>query len=407
MIIEDLENGPWRTDKSWVSHYHFAPEANSGINMPAQIAIHDSTLRDGEQAPGVVFSLEDKLEIARGLSKAGIQFIEAGFPAVSEQDRKALEKISSEGLSSKITCLCRAMEKDIDLAADCGVWGAIIEIPVSYPRLKYQFGWTEETVIEKALRAAAYAKEKGLHTYLFMIDSTRAREEFLEKLIATLVSKAEVDRITVVDTGGCIHPRGMGYLVKRVNQWVDIPIEVHCHNDFGLGVANTLAGLENGAVSASCTISSIGQRAGNTSTEEIAMAIEYLYGVKTGIDFPQLFDVAERVQKISGWQFPPNKPITGKKIFTWEAGIPVAALMKNPHTVEPFQPSIFNREHHIEIGKKSGKANIVWKLQQLGLQASEEIVETLLQKVKEEAGRLNRVLKDGEFTALLEKVKSI
>lgn len=400
---QNMEQGPWKTDLSWVSHFNFVPEVKAGFKLPPRVALHDSTLRDGEQAPAVVFNQEDKLEIARGLSKAGLQYIEAAFPAVSREDQKALERIASDGLQAKITCLCRAMEKDIDLAVNCGVWGAIIEVPVSYVRLKYQFGWSEDDIIEKALRVASYAKEKGLHTYLFMIDSTRAREEFLQRLLTTVVPKAGVDRVSVVDTAGCINVGGMGYLVKQARQWVDVPVEVHCHNDFGLGVANSLASVENGAQSVSCTVSSFGQRAGNAATEELAMALQYLYGVETGIDFAALYEVIQRIHSISGWQFPPNKPVVGRKLFTWEAGIPVAALIKNPHTVEPFQPGIFGRRHEIELGKKCGKANIQWWLQNLGLTAAEDVVARLVTEVKEESGRLKRALNQDEFAALLER----
>ncbi|GBF33318.1 2-isopropylmalate synthase [Desulfocucumis palustris] len=403
MNLLNLEQGPWKTNRSWVSHFNFLPEVRSGISFPKQVTLHDSTLRDGEQAPAVVFSKEDKLEIARGLSKAGIHYIEAAFPAVSREDQAALERIAGDGLQAKITCLCRAMEKDIDLAANCGVWGAIIEVPVSYVRLKYQFGWKEEEVIEKALRVASYAKEKGLSTYLFMIDSTRAREEFLQKLLTTVVPKARVDRVSVVDTAGCVNTGGMGYLVRKVSQWVDVPIEVHCHNDFGLGVANSLASIENGAESISCTVSSFGQRAGNAATEELAMALQYLYGLETGLDFEALYEVVQRIHTISGWKFPPNKPVVGEKVFTWEAGIPVAALVKNPHTVEPFQPEIFARSHDIELGKKCGRANILWWLDKLNVSADEDTVKELVNEVKNEASRLKRLITIKEFKSLLEK----
>lgn len=400
----NLEQGPWKTEHWWVSHFNFTESVRENFHLSGSVALHDSTLRDGEQAAGVVFSKEQKIEIAKMLDRAGVQYIEAGFPAVSANDQEALAAVCAAGLKAKITCLCRAMEKDIDLAKQCGVWGAIIEIPVSYPRLKYQFGWEEDAVIDKALRTAAYAREQGLHTSLFLIDSTRARLEFLERMLTTVVPKAEVGKVVMVDTNGVIHPAGMKYLVRKAKEWVDVPIEVHCHNDFGLGVANSLAGVEEGAASVSCTLNGLGQRAGNTATEEVALALECLYGIDTGIDFAALYQVAQRVREISGWSFPPNKPVVGDNLFTWEAGIPTAAMMKNPHTVEPFQPELFGRKHDVKLGKKSGKANIEWKLRELNLQLSQEQVEKALALVKEEAVRLQRTLTDEEFMRIVESL---
>lgn len=401
----NMEQGPWKSDFWWVSHFNFAEEVTKDFRLPAKVEIHDSTLRDGEQAAGVSFNKEEKIKIAKMLDKAGVQYIEAGFPAVSQETRDALKEISNLGLNAKITCLCRATEGDIDLAKECDVWGAIVEVPVSYPRLKYQFGWEGKQVIEKALRVATYAKEKGLNTYLFLIDSTRAHLEFLEELLTTVVPQAGVDKVTLVDTNGVINPAGMRFLMQNVRKWVDVPIEVHCHNDFGLGVANALVSVENGASSVSSVLNSLGQRAGNTSTEEVAFALECLYGVKTGIDFKALYEVSQLVAKLSGWSFPPNKPIVGKNLFTWEAGIPTAALMKNPHTVEPFQPEIFGLKHDVKVGKKSGKANVIWKAKELGLEIPEERLGEMVNKIKDEADRLQRTLTDKEFLAIYNSTK--
>lgn len=400
----NLEEGPWKTEYSWVSHYPFLPEVRQGLELPDKVEFHDTTLRDGEQSPGVVFTAADKIAIARMLDAAGVQYIEAGFPAVSDADRTALTAITGAGLKAKITCLCRAMRKDIDLAVACGVWGVIIEVPVSYARLKYQFGWDEQTVIEKALDVAAYAKEKGLHTYLFMIDSTRADINFLRRLLTTVVPKAQVDFVSVVDTSGCINPRGFAYLVRNIRGWVDVPIEVHCHNDFGLGVGNSVAAVEVGARSVSGTLNGLGQRAGNTPLEEIALALHALYGLDTGINFNSLYQAAVMVREKSGWSFPPNKPVVGKNLFTWEAGIPVAAILKNPYTVEPILPEMLGRTHEIVLGKKSGRANIQFKLNAIGLAVPEEQIDILLQKVKAEASRLARAISDEEFVAMLKDI---
>ena len=397
MTRKNLDQGPWKGAKWWVSQFNFGEQVLPQADLrDRKVLFHDSTLRDGEQAPGIVFSAEQKMEIAKRLSDAGVQYIEAGFP-----EQRSLRAISEAGLRAKITCLCRAMEKDIDIAKNCGVHGAIIELPVSYPRLKYQFGWEERAVIEKALRVTEYAKQKGLAVYLFMIDSTRAHEEFLEELTKTVTAAGCVDRLSVVDTNGCASPEGMGYLVRKVRSWVDVPVEVHCHNDFGLGVANSISSVKNGAGSVSTTLSALGQRAGNTCLEELVMALTCLYGVNTGIDVAKLYDVSQIVREWSGWSFPPNSPVVGKKLFTWEAGIPTAALMKNPFTVEPILPELFGRRHDVLLGKKSGKANLQWKARELGLALDEEKLPLYLDEVKAQATRQQRALTDEEFAAIV------
>ena len=291
------------------------------------------------------------------------------------------------------------------MAADCGVWGIVLEVPGSYPRLKYQFGWEEDRVIEMTVAAGAKAKEKGVSPNVFIMDSPRAELSFLERLVTTAVKEQAADKVTLVDTAGCATPRGMHHLVSNARQWTDLPIEVHCHNDFGLGVANSLAGVEAGASSVSGVVSGLGQRAGNAPIEEVAWAVEALYGIPTGLDFAKVYQVALEVQRRSGWSFPPNKPVVGRNIFTWEAGIPTAALRKNPHTVEPFQPEAFGRKHDIVLGKKAGRANLEFKLEELGLkQPDDASMGRLLETVKNESVRLQRSLTDAEFETIYKQL---
>ena len=403
----DLEIGPWKTDNYWVSHHQFQPEVMGQLQLPEKVEFHDSTLRDGEQAPGIVFSPAQKVEIAKMLDAAGFQYIEAGFPPVSKADRDAISEIVSLGLKAKITCLSRARTEDIQMAVDCGVWGAILEVPGSQVRLKYQFGWSEDEVIKKTVAATALAKEKGLAAYLFIMDSARAELSFLIRMINTVEKESGADKVALVDTSGCATPRGWYYLVSEVRKNIDLPIEVHCHNDFGMGVATSLAGIEAGATSVSAVLSGLGQRAGNAPIEEVIWAVQALYGIPTGIDMPKLYEVAIHVQQLSGWSFPPNKPVIGKNLFTWEAGIPTAALRRNPHTVEPFQPEVFGRKHDILLGKKAGKANIEFKLEELGLaELSSDTSDRLLEMVKTESIKLGRSLTNDEFFALYRKATS-
>lgn len=402
-----LEKGPWRRDHIWVSQYNFAAEIEKERIRPAEVIIHDSTLRDGEQAPGVSFNTPDKVRIARLLDEVGIQYIEAGFPPVSGEDRESIKAIKSLGLKAKVTCLCRAMRSDVDLSAECGVWGVVLEVPVGYPRLMYQFEWSEQKLYERVMDSVRYAKkEKGLQVILFLIDTARARLPFLERLLKDAVATECVDRIAVVDTVGAIVPEASAYLTRKFRSWVNVPLEMHCHNDLGLGVANTIAGLMAGAQIASTTVGGLGQRAGNTATEDVIMALKVAYGVPCSLNTHKLIELSELIQELTGYRQPAYRPVVGKNVFRWAAGIPVAALLKEPRTVEAFGPELLGRDHAIELGKKAGKANVTWKIKKLDLAPlPDEKVESLLEKVKNKATEIKRVLDDEQFRQLYQSVK--
>jgi len=396
---DSIESGPWRRDHIWVSHYNFDQELETGRVRPTEVVIHDSTMRDGEQASGVSFDTEDKIRIARLLDEVGVQYIEAGFPPVSEQDRESIKTISGLGLNARVTCLSRAMEKDIDLSADCGVWGIVLEVPIGYPRLMYQFEWPEQKLYERVISSVNYAKrEKGLGVVLFLIDTMRARIQFLERLIKDTDETGCVDRIALVDTVGAAVPESMGWITRKVRSWVDIPLEIHCHNDLGLGAANTIAGLMAGAQIASTTVGGLGQRAGNTSTEDVIMALKVAYGVPCSLKTEKLVELSKLVQELSGYRHPAYRSIVGDNIFRWAAGIPVAALLKEPRTVETFGPELLGREHQIELGKKAGKANIIWKIEKMDLKKlPPEKIDQLVQKVKEKATEIKGTINDDQF----------
>lgn len=405
---DSIESGPWRRDHIWVSHYNFLPELENKRVRPPEVIIHDSTLRDGEQASGVSFDTEDKIRIARLLDEVGVQYIEAGFPPVSEKDRESIQAINDLGLKAKITCLCRAMQKDIDMSADCGVWGIVLEVPVGYPRLMYQFEWPEEKLYERVIDSVNYAKrEKELGVVLFLIDTARARIQFLERLLKDAVATGCVDRIAIVDTVGAIVPEAAGFLTQKIRSWVDVPLEMHCHNDLGLGVANTIAGLMAGAHVASTTVGGLGQRAGNTATEEMIMALKVAYGVPCSLNTEKLIDLSKLVQDLTGYRHPGYRAIVGDNVFRWAAGIPVAALLKEPRTVEAFGPELLGREHYIDLDKKAGKANINWKIEKMGLkQLPPEKVDQLLQKVKDKATETKGSIQDDQFIELYRSVST-
>ena len=400
-----LESLPWKGQDYWVSQYNFVKEIEDKLIKPKEVIIHDSTLRDGEQAPGLSFNKNQKIEVAKMLNDIGVQYIEAGFPAISKEEANTISEIAKLDLNAKITCLTRATKEDVDRAVDCGVWGAIIEVPVGYPRLKYQFEWKEEEVINKTMEILDYAKSKGLNVILFLIDATRARGDFLKKLLVMADETKNIDKVSVVDTLGCANPEAINYMVKNIKKWVSVPLEVHVHNDFGLGTINTIAGLMAGAESFSCTVNGIGQRGGNASLEEIVLALKLLYGVETNIDITKLKELSLFIQELSNIKVPPYKPVVGSNLFDWEAGIPTAALRKLPLTVEPYTPKLLGEEHNILLGKKSGKANILYKLEENNLDYDKKLIDKLLAKSKEIATNNNKPLTNNEFLGIYKQLK--
>ena len=292
------------------------------------------------------------------------------------------------------------------MSADCGVWGIVLEVPIGYPRLMYQFEWPEKKLYDRVIDSITYAKkEKGLGVFLFLIDTARARIEFLERMLKDAEATGCLDRLAIVDTVGAIVPEAVALLTRKIRQWIDVPLEVHCHNDLGLGVANTVAGLMAGAQIASTTVGGMGQRAGNAPTEEVIMALKVAYGVPCSLKTEKLVELSKLVQELSGYHHPAYRPIVGDNVFRWAAGIPTAALLKEPRTVEAFGPELLGQKHQIELGKKAGKANITWKIDKLGLaQLPDDQVGQLVQGVKEKATEIKEALNDEQFRELYDTV---
>src|SRR5436309_2649329 len=237
-----------RHDQWWVSPFNVTDEVRRSFALPARVQIHDATLRDGEQTPGVVISVADKIAIAETLAAVGVDRIEAGMPAVSDDDFEAVRQITKLGLPSKIYTFVRAIAADIDKSLECGARGVILEIPIGYPKLLWQFKWTWEDVLRKSVEVVRYAKAHDLEVVYFPYDTTRAREEDLTNLLARMVQDAPPDSVGIVDTMGCVLPDAMKYLVRLVKRLTNgLPVEVHTHNDFGMALATELAGVEAGA----------------------------------------------------------------------------------------------------------------------------------------------------------------
>lgn len=388
-----------------VSYYNFVPEVRELMELPEDVMIHDTTLREGEQAAGVIYKPENKLEIAKLLDEVGIQQIEAGFPAASKGEREALKMIVNEGLNAKIFGFARAVKSDIDAVADTGAYGLVMSFPPSDIHLKYKLRISREEYYHRAIELVEYAKSRGLYVSFSAEDSTRADFNFLVKVFNGIV-EAGCDRVRIVDTLGCIHPTAMKFLVKKIRESLKkkVPIEVHCHNDHGLAVANTLAAVEAGAEVLSTSVLGIGERCGLAPTEEVIVALKNLYGLGS-FRTEKLYKLCKEVEKITGVVIPPHKPVVGANAFAHASGIHQHAVLENPICYEPYPPEMVGQTRRIVIGKLSGKHAIKAKLAELGIEATEEEVSRIVSLVKSISEERRSPLSDQEFIEIVDMVK--
>jgi len=344
--------------------------------------LYDTTLRDGEQTPGVAFSPEQKASIALALEEAGVRELEAGFPAVSEGEREAIGAVLESCSRARIYVLCRARREDIDLAMRCGAENVAIFTSVSELHLRYKMRRPLESVRREALDALEYAVEHGLRVSFSTEDATRTRPDVLTSLYLEAEALG-ARRVTVSDTAGVASPQAVAHIVAMLRSRLRrAAVAVHTHNDFGLATANALAGVAAGAEVVATTVNGIGERAGNASLEEVVMALEVLYGVPTGIRLEKLGEISELVARCSGIPIHPGKPIVGRNAFTHESGVHVAAVLENPLTYEPFLPELVGRKRRIVLGKHSGRRAVAAKLEEMGLEPEGGGIRRLLEEVK-------------------------
>ena len=349
-----------------------------------RVRIYDTTLRDGEQTPGVSLSPDQKLAIAKKLDVLGVDAIEAGFPVISEGESKAVKIITQEGLSAEICGLARTRTKDIDAAVDSGLDYIHAFIATSDIHLKYKLKITREEALEKAVKAVEYAKSRGLQVEFSAEDATRTDREFLKKIFLA-VTNAGADRIDIPDTVGYSTPEYIADITRDTISATGLPVSVHCHNDFGLAVANALSGIRAGAACAHVTINGIGERAGNASLEELAMVLQCLpcdQKYETGIRSELIYDTSSFVSRTVGIQVQPNKAIVGDNAFGHESGIHTHGILSNPLTYEPISPELVGRKRWLQVGKHAGMHGMNAMLEQYGIKPTEEQSKKILEKVK-------------------------
>jgi isopropylmalate/homocitrate/citramalate synthase len=372
---------------------------NRRHELTAEVGFYDTTLRDGEQTVGVVLMPEEKLEIARALSEAGVERIEAGFPRVSADDWEAVKLISEAGLDAQIWGFSRAVRADVDALVELGVQASVIESPISELKLR-ALGVPRDEMLNRIRTAVSYAAENGILVAYFGVDSTRAEPDFYDAAYAAAV-EAGAAEVVVVDTIGVAGPEAVADLVGRTRGLLgpDIPIHFHGHNDFGLATANAVAAVKTGARWIHGTVNGMGERAGNANLGEVALTLRAVYGVESAVDLTKVRELADRVQELSGYELEPWKPLTGENLFRRESGA-VASQFHDPEAIEPYSSELVAADRGIVLGKKSGLDSIRIKAEELGLEIPEDRRADVLAAVKKLGSEKRGLVTDDEFRNL-------
>jgi homocitrate synthase NifV len=361
-----------------------------------KIYLVDTTLRDGEQTAGVVFANREKIQIAKMLDEVGVDEIEAGIPVMGGAEKEAITAIAKLGLKARIMTWNRAVIKDIQESLQCGVDAVAISIATSDIHIKDKLRTTREDVLERMAKAVEYAKSQGVYVSANAEDASRTDEDFLIQFVKE-AKRAGADRIRYCDTVGIMTPMEIAKRIARIKEAVDIDIEMHTHNDFGMATANAIAGVNAGANYVGVTVNGLGERAGNAALEEVVMALKHLLNLDMKQQTRKLRELCEYVANASNRMLPSWKAIVGTSVFTHESGIHADGTLKNPRTYEVFDPEDVGLTSRIVIGKHSGTAGIRRKLSDYNISVDESTAKVVLEKVRDISVELKRPLTDQEL----------
>jgi isopropylmalate/homocitrate/citramalate synthase len=400
--LTEMKEVPWITDDYIVAEANFADEALPQWNPRAEIELHDLTMRDGEGTPGVVFQKEEKIELAKRLDEVGLHRIEVGH--AEPPDYAAMEAIGSLDLNASIWAWCGNPE-EVEVAAKFKMDGVMAGVASGAPALKAS-GVSKEETRRRAIDTVKCGKDNGLRVTYFPWDTTRAELSFLKDLVAEVAEKGSPDSVAIVDTRGITSPHGMAYLVKVLTEASGgLPIEIHAHNDFGLGVANALAGIAVGAAAVHVSVMGLGERTGNCPLEPLVMALKLLYGIDLGIKTELFFELAQLVAGYAKLPISPRQQVVGKYQFVRVTGGGVPTLKDTPTVIFPYNPQLVGRHWEVWLGKVSSAASVGFKIQQLGLDVSDDQAAELLELAKAKAIAEKRYILDDEFCDLVEQVR--
>ncbi|MBU4535836.1 MAG: 2-isopropylmalate synthase [Euryarchaeota archaeon] len=376
----------------------YIEKVKKNMNLPETVRIFDTTLRDGEQTPGVAITVDEKIGIAKKLDQLGVDVIEVGFPAASEGEKEAAKAILDLGLNAKVCGLARVLKNDLDAVLDSELDYIHTFIGTSPLHREYKLKMNQEEILDKAVEAVEYVKDHGVLVEFSAEDATRTEFPFLTEIYQS-VEDAGADYINVPDTVGVMVPTAMHWLIRKLKKNINIPISVHCHDDFGLAVANSLASVEAGAQQVHATINGLGERAGNASLEEVVMALITRYDIPMDIRTSQLVNLSDFVSRITGVRMPPNKAIVGENAFAHEAGIHVHGVLEKAETYEPITPEMVGHTRRIVLGKHTGANALRSKLDEYGIEMSEKQFCTVYDQIKD-LGDKGKKVTDADLKAI-------
>lgn len=369
-----------------------------------EVEIYDVTLRDGEQQPGVSFTLRDKLDIFRSMRDAGIAFVETGMAAASPMELEVARRAVAEAGKTMVSLLCRALEDDVNLAADAGVHGVTIETIANGELSRRVFGWDESEAIGRATRALRRAKSLGVEANLFLVDATRVPATELAALVKKIAEDAEFDRLVIADTFGVADPTAVRRYVEACSSACDAVVGAHFHNDIGLGVANTVEALRGGARHIHVSVNGMGERAGNAATEDVVIVLEQLFAMQTGIDRTRLRPLSALVADRSGFAPATNKSVVGDELFDIESGVATAcfdALQADLRWFYAYTPESLRASVRVVMGKGSGAANLRLLARDQGLQFDPANADRALETIKRVAAKAGSAVPQDWARALL------
>jgi D-citramalate synthase len=370
------------------------------LDSDSTVQLLDTTLRDGEQAPGISLSPEEKADIARALDRANVPYIEAGSACTGQGERETIRKVTAQGLDATVTSFARGVKGDVDLALDCDVDGITLVVPASDKHVERKVGTTHDEVVETTAELVDYAKDHGLWVEVIGEDGSRADLDFLERIMQAGFD-AGADRACYADTVGHASPETTYEYVSRLAELG--PTSTHTHDDLGLAMTNVYASLAAGADMVHGTVNGIGERAGNVALEEVAIALSHCYGVETA-KLDELYGLAQKVARATGVTLAPNKAVVGENAFTHESGIHTDGTLKDDAMYEPYPPETVGRERRLVLGKHAGRAGVRAALEEHDVEVSSEELAAVVERVKALGDRGKRVT-DADLLAIAEDVQ--
>jgi isopropylmalate/homocitrate/citramalate synthase len=392
---------------------HISPYNSGAITRgetdPCPITVRDCTLREGEQAAEISLGLKDKVILAHKLDDAGIHQIQGGYPGRSKIDKETIQTMKREGIKAKTEALVQVFQKDwkeqIDAAVESGADVITLMYPGSDIRLLYVQKKSRSEMVKSSVAAVTYATQSGRFIVFSPVDTTRTELPFLKEIYSSVIA-AGAQAVSIADTAGAITPFGMRTLVRELLPVVKVPISVHCHNDFGLALANAISAVEAGARVVDATIGGLGERAGNVCLDELIVTLQVLYGLDLGIKMDQLGDLTKCAFQLMGIPLPPTKPLVGENAFAHKLDAHVEGVVRYPFCYETISPELIGSKRRLVIGKYSGPFIIKTKLSEFGFTADEDQVRAMVGLVEQKAIEKKSSLSDDEFKDIVERVKS-